>query len=124
MKTWCSEPSTLARIRLNRAGWSALLRQLVADRGQHLAEAPHLLERRLVVDPVDEVRVGLLEDSAAATLAWIMNSSMSRWASSRSGTRTRSTVPSGFRTILRSGRSRALARVAGPRQPRRRPRAA
>ena len=45
--------------------------------------------------------------SAAATLARIMNSSISRCASSRCGMITRSTVPSGLSRILRSGRSRS-----------------
>ena len=39
--------------------------------------------------------------SAAATLARIMNSSISRWASSRCGVTTRSIVPSGLSRILR-----------------------
>src|SRR6516164_4007420 len=52
--------------------------------------------------------------SAAATLARIMNSSISRCASRRSGVITRSTVLWAVRTILRSGRSRSRdARAIG-----------
>ena len=38
-----------------------LRRQLDADRGQHLAQRPHLLERGLVMDAVDQRRACLLQ---------------------------------------------------------------
>ena len=56
------------------------------------------------MDAIDERLVlGARRVSAAATLARIMNSSISRCASSRCGMMTRSTMPSDFSTILRSG---------------------
>ena len=103
----------------------ALLRQLQADRGQHLAQRAHLLQRGLVVDPVDEAAAGLLESLRGATLARIMNSSMSRCASSRSGTKHAIHGAVGLEHDLALGQveEERLAHVARSSRRRRRPRA-
>ena len=61
------------------------------DRGQKIAQRVELLERGLVMHAIDQRPRFCSSVSAAATLARIMNSSMSRCASSRSRHDTRST---------------------------------
>ena len=96
------------RFRL-RSAWRAAA--FMSRRFEEIPQALELLGARRIVHAIDEGRRFASRVSAAATLAWIMNSSMRRWASSRCGVTTRSTRPLSSSTILRSGRSRS----SGPR---------
>ena len=102
-----SAPSHLVEDPLNCEGRSCAPRASdMAERRQELAQAIpawRARARRGCGRPASGACASSV--SAAATLAWIMNSSISLWASRRSGTTTRSTVPSALSRILRSGRS-------------------
>ena len=104
------------------------LGELDADRAQELAESVELLDRSARRGRGRSAADGAASSvSAAATLARIMNSSISRCASSRSGQRTPSPCRPASSTSLRSGRSRSSGsrssrsrlhgRVGGPERP-------
>ena len=88
-----------------RSAWTAGRLQLQAF--EEIAQRRQLLLARAVVHAIDDGARFSSSVSAAATLAWIMNSSIRRWASSRSGVTMRSTRPVLSSRILRSGRSRS-----------------
>src|SRR6478752_1395351 len=78
--------------------------------GLRLGAQHYLVHQFFDVSTFDSAEHGIEmagRERAAATLARIMNSSIRRWATRRSGVITRSTVPSGLSRILRSGRSRS-----------------
>jgi hypothetical protein len=89
------------------------LGQRHVQRAQEFAQHLLLGQRGLVVHPVDQRLTRFSSVSAAATLAWIMHSSISLCASSRAGTTTLSTLPSGVEKDLafRHVEFKRLARV-------------
>ena len=82
-----SRPLTLREDAVERVGpQRAALRQRDIERRQEFAQRIELFRRRLVVHAIDQRHMRARSQvSAAATLARIMNSSISRCASSRCG---------------------------------------
>jgi predicted MFS family arabinose efflux permease len=99
-------PSTLIGLNTAMAGIAAMVAAPITTKLAHRYGVAQTMIWAVVISALSAISFYYAQDFwmwFPLRFAWIIISSMSLWASSRGGTTTRSTVPSGFSRILRSG---------------------